>query len=278
MKARWASLPLPLLGQARFGISRALMRCVRAPLTMEVDRRIARIVWWRLIHGRLVFGPKALEAGRRFDQCAVDREVVVTQQSQASCLAHHLVEELLGNVMLEQPLAVLGEHGRIEARLHQVHIQKPAIQEVVVQLLTEGPLAAHRVQRDQQRRLEQPLGRNRWSPTRRVHLIEDWRHLCQRTIGELLDHPQWMRARYALLQIHERQHRCLRLVAVRASPPPLSKVALPYPPTPLAGRAKTHRSGRIFRGLLGPDRTCARRSMPRPSRLSACTSDSIMCI
>src|SRR5204863_6575312 len=66
-------------------------------------------------------------------------------------LAHDLIKELAGDVVLEQPLAVLGEHRRIEARLHQAHIQEPAKQQLVVQLFTEGPLATHRVQRNEQR-------------------------------------------------------------------------------------------------------------------------------
>src|SRR5437764_627366 len=82
------------------------------------------------------------------------------QQAQPSRLAHHLIEEPLGNLMLEQPSAVLGEHRGVKAGLQQAHIQKPTEQEVVIEFLAEGALAADRVQRNQQRRLEQSFGWN----------------------------------------------------------------------------------------------------------------------
>src|SRR5258708_30773387 len=104
----------PRLGEHGCGISRALMRRVRAPLAVKVDRRVATIIGWRS-RRRFVLRTEALEAGRSFDQRAVDGEVFIAQQPQPSCLAHHFVEELLGHVMLEQPLAVLSERGRVEA-------------------------------------------------------------------------------------------------------------------------------------------------------------------
>src|SRR6266545_7523595 len=97
MNARWASLPLPFLAKPRFGIRRALMGGVRTPLAMEVDARVARIVG-RLSRRRLVFGTQALEAGRRFDQRAVDREMLIAQQSQPIRLGHHRVEETAGRL------------------------------------------------------------------------------------------------------------------------------------------------------------------------------------
>ena len=143
------------LGQPRFGIRRALMGGVRTPLAMEVDARVARI-FGRLSRRRLVFGTQALEAGRRFDQRAVDREMLIAQQSQPIRLGHHRVEELLGDCVLEQPRAVLGEGGPLEARLDHAHPQKPPKQEVIVQFLTERPLTADRIQADQQRGFQQP--------------------------------------------------------------------------------------------------------------------------
>src|SRR6266496_5551615 len=60
-------------GHARLGISRALVRLIRAPLTAEVDGRIARIVGW-LVRRRLVLGSEALHAGRSLDQRPVNGE------------------------------------------------------------------------------------------------------------------------------------------------------------------------------------------------------------
>jgi hypothetical protein len=48
----------------------------------------------------------------------------------------------------------------IEARLDGIYIQEPAEQQIVLQFLAEGPLAPRRVECDQERRLQQALGRD----------------------------------------------------------------------------------------------------------------------
>ena len=60
---------------------------------------------------------------------------------------------------------MFGEHRRIEARFHQVHVQERAVEQVVVQFLAEGSLTRQRVQRLQQQRLRQTLGCHRGPPT-----------------------------------------------------------------------------------------------------------------
>ena len=67
--------------------------------------------------------------------------------------------------MLQQTPAVLGEHHRVEAALHQVHVQKPAKQQAVLQFLAEGPLAAHRVEGDEQRAFSSRSGGTDARPT-----------------------------------------------------------------------------------------------------------------
>jgi hypothetical protein len=57
----------------------------------------------------------------------------------------------------QQLLLVLGEDRGVEAAFRQVDVQVPAVEQAVLELLAEGTLAAHRVQGDQQRGLEQPL-------------------------------------------------------------------------------------------------------------------------
>src|SRR5262249_36841630 len=53
-----------------------------------------------------------------------------------------------------------------------VHVQEPAKQQVVTELLAQQPLAAHRVECHQHHRLEQPLGWNRRTTNRAVHRVE----------------------------------------------------------------------------------------------------------
>jgi hypothetical protein len=69
--------------------------------------------------------------------------VIIAQQAQPSCLSDDLVKEALGHIMLEQLAPILRKHRRIEAGLHQAHIQEPAKQQMVVDLLAEGALAPH---------------------------------------------------------------------------------------------------------------------------------------
>jgi len=108
----------------------------------------------------------------------------------------------------------------IEARLGRVHIEEPAEQQIVIELLAEQPFAAHGVQRHQQRGLQQPLGWDRRPPNGAVHLIEQRRKLRQRPVGEFLDPPQRMLLRRPLARLHDHQHR------------PLPPLFSPHPPLP----------------------------------------------
>jgi len=200
--------------QPRIWIGRALVRRIRALLAVEVDPAIAWAAaigpWW----GRwFVHGSKALETRCRFNQRAVYAEVLVTQQVQAIGLEHHRVEELAADAVAQQPRAVLGKCAVVEAGLNQVHVQEPAEQQVIGQLLTERPLAAHRVQTDQQTGFEQPLGRNRRTtfPITGIHLIEQRRQLQQCNVREAFDRPQRMIRRDQHLWVNERQHTRLLL-------------------------------------------------------------------
>src|SRR4051812_41646653 len=110
---------------------------------MEVDRRVTGITVgsrWRFA----VLRSEALEAGRRLNQRAVHREMLIREQSPRVGPADHLIKELLPDLVLEQALAVLGEDGGVETRLDRVHVDEPAEQQVVLQLLAEGPLGSDR--------------------------------------------------------------------------------------------------------------------------------------
>jgi len=75
----------------------------------------------------------------------------------------------------------------VEAVLDHVHVQEAAEHQVVVELLAEQPLPAHRVERHQQARLQQPLRWHRRSPFAEYISSESRRQLSQRRIRELLD-------------------------------------------------------------------------------------------
>src|SRR6266852_5192908 len=163
-----------LLGQLGLGISGRLMGGVGTALTAEVHRRITRIVRW--LTRSHVLALEALERSPRLDQRAVHREVLVGERFAGARLRDHGAEELTGDRVLQQPRAVARKGRMVEARLVHLQIQKPAEQKVVVELLAKQPLAAHRLQRHQQRGFQQPLRRNRRPSYRAVQLIEHHQH------------------------------------------------------------------------------------------------------
>src|SRR6266568_9231683 len=181
----------------------------------------------------LILALEALQRGPGFDQRPINGKVLVREQSERLRLRDSLPEELASNLSLQQALAVSTEARMIEARLVQLHVQKPAEQQIVVELLTEQPLAANRIQRHQQRSFEQTLGRNRRTPQHAVDLVKDRRQLSQRQIRHLLDARQRMLLGNSLFQVHYQQHR--PLPPFFAAHPPLPPAALhPSPQTKYA--------------------------------------------
>ena len=127
-----------------------------------------------IAHGVIVViaTSEALDTGRRLYQGPIHTEVLVRHQSTTVCLIRYLFEQFPLQLVSQQPSPVLGEHRRVEARLHQVHIQEPAIEQVVVELLAEGSLTPVRIQRDQQQRLQQTLGMDRCRSDLLIHTVE----------------------------------------------------------------------------------------------------------
>ena len=166
-------------------------------LDLEADEAVvtALLELGRLTRAGLL-ALEALERSPRLDQRPVHGEVLVREQVKPARLFHHGAEELARHLVLQQPRAVARKGRVVEARLVGLQVQKPAEQKVVVQLLAQQPLAAYRVQRHQQGRLQQPLGRNRRPSHRAVHRIEPRRQLRQRRVGQGFDAPQRMALRH----------------------------------------------------------------------------------
>jgi hypothetical protein len=98
---------------------------------------------------------EALEGRSGLDQGAVDREVIRREQVLTASQAHYFVEETPGNVGGDQSLAQAAEIRLVEPFALEVHVKKPAKENVVVKLLAELPVRANRVERDQQLTLQQ---------------------------------------------------------------------------------------------------------------------------
>src|SRR5438034_1297675 len=120
------------------------------------------------------------------------REVLVGSQTLGPRLLHHLRQELLGHVGLQQPVAVLGEARRIPNLLVQVQPYEPAKQHAVINLFHQQTFAADRVQHLQQLRSQQLLRRNRRTPYAGVHGVEPPRQLGKHFIHHGPDGAQRM--------------------------------------------------------------------------------------
>jgi hypothetical protein len=110
---------------------------------------------------RAVLGAEALHRRPRRNLRAVDREVFVRQKPAHLLVVQQPSQEVVRDLRLQQPFPVLREHRRHPHRLIDPEPDEPAVQQVVVELLHQLPLRADRVEHLQQKRAQQPLGRNR---------------------------------------------------------------------------------------------------------------------
>ena len=101
---------------------------------------------------------------------------------------HHLARHLRA----QQPVAVLGEHGRHPHRIVDPQPDKPPKHQVVIHLLHQLPLGPDREQDLQQARPDQPLGRDRGSTEIGVKRLELGVETGERVIHHLTDLAQRM--------------------------------------------------------------------------------------
>jgi len=69
-------------------------------------------------------------------------------QALAPSLVAVLPEEGTGDVVLQEAVSISGKGTGVEAALDHVHVEEPAAEEVVVELLAERALTPDAVQRD----------------------------------------------------------------------------------------------------------------------------------
>ena len=104
-------------------------------------------------------------------QGAIHGEMLVAEQRLDLRCAHQLLQELpqgppahsaslRKHPVIEEPLPVLGECGGVPDRIVGTQADKPAEQQVVVELLQQKPLRSDPVERLQQRGQQHLLGRN----------------------------------------------------------------------------------------------------------------------
>ncbi len=188
-------------------VSRGRMRIIRALLTAKIASIIAATASTRAT--RAVLGSKALVRRLCCDHRAVDAEMLIAQKARHPSLLNDGLEQLTGDVCLEQPIAVLAEGRVIPHRLIHRQPDEPAEQKVVLELLDQPPLAADRIQNLQKQCPNEPLRRNGRSSRLGVELLEPPIHLRQRLGDHRADRPQRMLYRNSRFRRNVAEHRFL---------------------------------------------------------------------
>jgi hypothetical protein len=193
------------------------MGVVPALLAMEIALGVPGAVAIRWRFAAAILRHKTLHAGPGLDQRAVDREVLAGEQHVHLRQVQHAGEELGRDIAVQQPVPVLAEYGRIPHRIVRRQPHEPTEQQIVVELLHQLPFRAHRVERLQQQRSQQPLRRDRRSSFAGIEPVERPRQLGERRVHEFADRPQRMIRRYPRLQSHvaEKPFRSLIFAAHR---------------------------------------------------------------
>ncbi len=186
------------------------MRVVLTLFSREIHRCIAPAIL-RWLAGAIL-GLETLRRRPGFNQRAIDREVLGRDQSVPLRQTQHLAEEGARHRFVEQAVPILRERTVIPDLVIHIQANKPAIEQVVVNVLHQLPLRPNRVQRLDQTGPQQPLRRNRRAPRLGVQLFEVRMQRRQKTIYQHPQFAQRMRGRNPLLQGSVAEH--LRLAYV----------------------------------------------------------------
>ena len=207
------------------------VRVVAPPLAVEVALGVAptaRVARRRSI-AAFRLGLEALHASEGLDQRAIDREVLVREQRPDRGLAQHRLEQPRGDVPVEQPVAVLREHRDVPDRIFDAEADEPAEQQVVLKLLHQLALRAHRVERLQKKRTQELLGRDRGSADRRVQRRERGRERGEGSIHQGQNAPQRVVLRHPPLTTYVGEQRLCSNVATPHRRIPHLVAPLPSP-------------------------------------------------
>ncbi len=128
-------------------------------------------------------------------------------------------KELRGNGAVEQPLPILRERRRVLHDGLEVEPYESGVEQIALEQLDTLALATNRLQKQQQQRLQQLLGRNRRTPGLAVERLELRREVAQDWIGEAPNGTERVIGRHAVLQNHRREHTpCMRSSPCNAHP------------------------------------------------------------
>ena len=196
-----------LLEEPRLIIGRRSVRLIAALLPFEVHRRILAATFGRL--ARTILGHKALHRGPGFNQRPVDRKMFMRGQSLPLSQGNYLAEELTHDVFGKEPIPVLRKGGGCpDAFIHR-QADKPAVQQVVFNMLDQLPFRANGEQHLKQTRTQQSLRRNTRTSRVRVQLGKRAVHRAENAIDQHAQFAQRMPLRNPLLKTPVAEHRML---------------------------------------------------------------------
>ena len=184
--------------QPRLRIRRGGVCIVRPLLTPEIHRRIAAAR--RLIVRLRPLRLEALVTSPGLDQRAIDREVLVGQQTALAGQVENLLEKTHVNLAGQESLAVLGEHGGIPDRIVHAQANEPSEEKVVRKLLDQESLASNGVEHLEEQSAQELLRRNRGPSPLRVQPPEIRRQIGQHRIDKIAQRAKGMFLRYSALR------------------------------------------------------------------------------
>src|SRR5258708_22169911 len=132
-------------GEPRVGIRRRGVSVVGTLLSLEVGLLVLA-AGARRRRILIVLALEALLAGPGFDERAIHREVFARKKLLLLGLLEDLLAQLTADLLLQEPLPVLGEGGRMPYLVIDAQPDEPPEQQVVVELLHQHPLAADTVE------------------------------------------------------------------------------------------------------------------------------------
>lgn len=128
---------------------------------------------------RAILGFEALDGGPCFNESTIDCKVLTRQQVLPFGLCKDTRQKLGGNIGTDQSFLILAKAGMIPNRFFHSHAEKPAVEEVVVVLLYQLPIAADGIQNHQQLGFQKFLRWNRAPAGSGVHAVKDLVHTLQ---------------------------------------------------------------------------------------------------
>jgi hypothetical protein len=136
--------------------------------------------------------------------------VIIRQEALHLSVPQHGFEELCCDIGVEQSVTVLRECRMIPHGIIDAEPNEPAEQQIVVDLLHQLALGAHRVEGLQQRGAQQALGCDRLAPRALVEPLELGIERGQHVVDDCPDRAQRVLGGHALFQVNVGEQRSRR--------------------------------------------------------------------